>query len=122
MMQRSHLEDPLTVAQLVAAYLQHDTKRLKDEYATDKWQQQFLLDDNSDSANRAAKRKTAHVAHEDLRRMRVVPEKADTSPDHSSAEDGQLADHRHSLQLQIVREDDVAAHIGQHGQRASSHD
>ena len=54
--------------------------------------------------------------------MRVVPEKADRRADHGPAEDRQLADHGHALQLEIVGKDHVAADVGEHGQRAGGDD
>ena len=54
--------------------------------------------------------------------MGVVPEKADGRAHHGSAEDGELADQGHALQFEIVGEDDVAADVGEHGQRAGGDD
>ena len=54
--------------------------------------------------------------------MGVIPEEADGSADHRSAEDGDLADHGHTLQLEVVGKDDVAADIGEHGERAGGDD
>ena len=80
------------------------------------------LDDDGDGADGAAQGERAHVAHEDFSRMRVVPEEADGGADHGSAEDGQFADERHALQFEVVGEDDVAADVGEHGERAGGDD
>ena len=122
MMQRRHLEDTLLVAQFVAAHLQHHRDRFEDEDAADERQQQFLADDDGDRADGAAQSQRADVAHEDLRRMGVVPEKSDGCAHHGAAEDGQLADHGHALQFKVVGKDHVAADIGEHGQRAGGDD
>ena len=42
MVQRRHLKDAFSLAQLVAAHLQDDRERLQDKDAADKGQQQFL--------------------------------------------------------------------------------
>ena len=109
-------------AQLVAAHLEHDRDRLKDEDAADEGQQQLLADDDGHGADGAAQGERTHVAHEDLSGVGVVPEKADGSADHGSAEDGQFADLGHVLQFEVVGKDDVAADVGEHGQRGGGDD
>ena len=44
------------------------------------------------------------------------------APVMDAAEDGQLADLRHAREFQIVGEDDVAAGVGEHGERAGGDD
>src|SRR6202043_2896964 len=51
-----------------------------------------------------------------------VPEEADAGADNGAAEDGELADQGHALQLEVVGEDDVAADVGEHGERAGGDD
>src|SRR5882762_7066247 len=114
MVQRSHLEDTFFIPQLVAADLQHYTYGLEDEDATDKRQKQLLLDDYRHSGDGSAQCQRTYISHEDLCWMRVVPEEADTRADHCAAEDRQLADQWHTLQLKIVGKDDMSAHIRQY--------
>ena len=121
MMQRSHFEDTL-LAQFIASYLENDADCLEHEDAPDKRQQQLLLDHHGNRADGAAQGERAHVAHENLRRVGVVPEKADAGADHGAAEDGDFADHRHALQFEIIGEDGIAAHVGKHGERRRSDD
>ncbi len=121
-MQRSHLEDALFVAQLVTADLEDDRQRLNDEDAADEGQQQLLADDDGDGADGAAEGERTHVAHEDFGGVGVIPEEADGCADHGAAEDGELGDQRHALQLEVVGEDDVAADVGEHGERAGGDD
>ena len=64
----------------------------------------------------------AYVAHEDFSRVGVVPEKADGGADHGAAEDGELGDFGHVLEFEVVGKDDVAADIGEHGERAGGDD
>ncbi len=54
--------------------------------------------------------------------MGVVPEKPDGSADHGAAEDGEFADHGHALEFEVVGKDDVAADVGEHGERAGGDD
>ena len=60
------------------------------EDPADERQQQFLLDDDRDGADRAAERERAHVAHEYLGRMGVVPEESDARAHHGPAEHRQF--------------------------------
>ena len=122
MMQRRHFENAFAIAQFVAGDLQNDRKRFEHEDATDKGQQQLLLDDNRDRADGATQRKRSDVAHEDFCRVSVVPKKADAGADHGAAEDSHFADQRHALNFQVVREDGMAADIGEHSERAGGDD
>ena len=87
-----------------------------------KGQQEFLANDDGDRADGAAEGERADVAHEDFGGVSVVPEKADGGADHGSAEDGQFADEGHALQFEVVGKDDVAADVGEHGERAGGDD
>ena len=96
--------------------------RFKDEDAADEGQQQFLADDDGDGADGAAQGQRADVAHEDFGGVGVVPEKADGGADHGAAEDGEFADHGHALEFEVVGKDDVAADVGEDGERAGGDD
>src|SRR5260370_32494501 len=111
-MQRGHLEDAF-LAQLVGSDLQDDREALNHEYPTDKRQQELLFNDHSHGADSSAQRKRANVTHEDLRRMRVIPEKADTGPDHGAAEDRQLGGLPHALDFTILSKHGAYDEIGQ---------
>src|ERR1700733_6342642 len=102
MVQGRHAEDALAAAQLVAAHLQDDRHRLEIKDPADERQQQLLLDDHSDRGQRAAQRQRAHISHEDLRRMCVVPEKANARARHGPGKDGDFTHQRHTLQLKII--------------------
>ena len=73
-----------------------------------------MFDDDRDSTYGTPQSKRAHVAHEDLSRMSVVPEETDACSDHGAAEHRELADLRHLLQLEILGETRVSAHVSQH--------
>ena len=71
----------------------------------------------------AAERQRAGVAHEDLRRRRVEPEKAEAGADQRAADHRQLAGAGHEIDLQIVGEHRVAGEIGDdaEGRRGDHH-
>src|SRR5208337_3221867 len=98
MVDRRHFENTF-LAQLVGTNLQDHRERLDNENTSYERQQQFLLDHNGYGADRAAQRQGADIAHEDFRRMRVVPEKSNSGTDHGSAKDGEFANLRHALQF-----------------------
>ena len=72
------------------------------EHAADDRQQQLLLDQDRDRAERAAERQRSDVAHEDLGGVRVVPEESEARADERAAEDRQLAGRREAHQQQVV--------------------
>src|SRR5579872_1288127 len=116
MMQRRHLENSL-LAQLIRSDLQNYRERFDYEHSSDKWQQQFLLDDYCNRSDCAAERERSYISHENFRGMRVIPQKSNCRADHGSAENRQLANLRHFWNFQISRESSMAAHIGQDSQR-----
>ena len=81
--------------------------RFDDEDAADDRQQQLLLDQDRDRAERAAERERSDVAHEDLGGIRVVPKEAQAGADQRAAEDRQLACRRKAHQEQVLREHGV---------------
>src|SRR5579883_1067684 len=119
--QRGHFEDALAAAELVAADLQDDGERLQNEDAADENQQHLLLDQDRHHRHRSAEPERTYVAHENLRGMRVVPEKPERGAGHRAAKDRQLARVRIARQLEIVGQFHVAAGIGQDRQRARRH-
>ena len=93
-------------------------QRLDDEYPANEGQQQLLLDDDRDRADGAAERERADIAHKNLRRMRVIPEKSDGRANHGTAEDGHLRDLWHLRELEVIGENGVPADIRQYGKGA----
>ena len=71
--------------------LQDHRHHLGDEHRADEREHELRLEQNRHGAERAAERQRAGVAHEDLGRVGVVPEKSDQRADHREAEDRQLA-------------------------------
>src|SRR5215470_13622163 len=118
MMQGRHLKNAL-LAQLVRGHLQNHRTRLDDKYSSDERQQKFLLDDHGDGADCTTQSKRAHIAHENFRWVRVVPQESDRRSDHCTAKNGQLTDLRHALKLEIGSERRVPTHVGKNGQSSS---
>ena len=54
-------------------------------------QHDLLTGDHGNGPQRPAQRQRAHVAHEDLGRVRVEPQEGQPAPGHGGAEDHQLA-------------------------------
>src|SRR5258708_39585624 len=100
MVNRRHAEDTLA-AQLERTDLQNHGQRFDGEYSADKEEQNILLDDRRDHAERSAQGKRADIAHENFGGMRVVPEKSQRSSDQRSAQDSKFTDARDVLNLEI---------------------
>ena len=100
------------------ADLEDDRRGLDHEDAADDDEDEFLLDEERDGAERAAERERADVAHEDVGGIRVVPEEPEARADQRAAEDRQLADQRrHRGSWQVLGEHAMAADVGQRGER-----
>ena len=78
--------------------------RLQHEQAADDGEHDLVLGRHRDGAERAAERQRAGVAHEDHGRRRVEPQEAEPGADQRAADDGQLADALHVVDLQVARE------------------
>jgi hypothetical protein len=124
---RRHLEDAPALAvallgELEPGHLQHHGKRLDDEDAPHDGQHDFLAHDDRDGAQRGAQRQRAHVAHEDLGRVRVEPQKGQAGAGHGRAEDQQLARTGDVREEQVFGVDRAAGHVSEHAQRRAHHD
>src|SRR5216684_7783051 len=109
-------------AQFERAHLQNHRDGFQHKNAANEEQQNLLLDDDRNHAERPAQRERPHISHENLRRMRVVPQKAERRADERAAEHRQLADLRDILYVQVRRPAEVAAHVGQHREGACRDD
>ena len=65
---------------------------------------QLVLGEHREHAEPAAERERAHVAHEHLRGIRVVPEEADAGADHGAAVDGELGHLGDAGDVEVVGE------------------
>ena len=110
---RRHPEDPLAVGELEPADLEDDGEGLQDEDPAHDGQQDLLFRQDRDGAQRAAQGEGAHVPHEDLGGIGVVPEEPDAGADDRPAEDGQLPGSRHIGDLEVGGDLDVAGEVGE---------
>src|SRR5215207_4229264 len=73
-----HLEQPAALRDLEKTDLQDDRHHLDHQQATENDQQQFGTSEDRHSREGAAERQGSRVAHEDLGRLRIPPQKAET--------------------------------------------
>src|SRR5690606_10148103 len=69
--------------------------------------------DDGEGCDDAPKRQATRISHEHLRRVSVVPEEAYAGPHERGDENGQLTEVRDIHDVQVLRELDVAAHVGE---------
>ena len=86
MMKRGHEKDPLAAAHLEIPDLEDDGKGLHHKNTADNDQEKFLFGDDRHHAQGAPQGQGADIAHEDLRRVAVKPEKTETGADNGPAE------------------------------------
>src|SRR6185437_14410850 len=118
-MQGAHEEDPFPIAVFLfripeIADLYNYAQALHQEHAAEDGYQPFFPDDDGEGGNDAAKRQASRIAHEHLRRVGVIPEKAYAGPDERADKYGQLAQVGDVHDVEIFREPDIAAGIREH--------
>ena len=107
-MQRRHAEDALApVALNDATWITTDSASSTNTPPTIA-QQQLLLDEDGDDAERGAERQRSDVAHENLGGVRVVPKEPERGADQRAAEHRQLRRLRKMHQQQVVGEHAIA--------------
>ena len=111
MVQRRHAEDAAT-GQLERDHLHDHRNGFEHEQTADHRQHDLVLGRDRDRAKQSAERERAGVAHEDRRRRRVEPEKAEARTEHRATQHDQLAAPDDEVDLQVVRIDRVADQIG----------
>src|SRR5207247_7902138 len=99
-MNRRHAKNALA-AQLERTHLQNDRERFHDKYSAHEKKQYLLLDDDGDGPERSAQRQRADVSHENLRRMRVVPEETQRRAYQRPTKHRELADSGDVLNIEI---------------------
>src|SRR5260370_9093732 len=112
-----HAEDALA-AQFERAHLQTPRNGFQYKNAADEKQQNLLLDNDGDHAQRPAQRERAHVSHENFRGMRVVPQEAEGRADESATEHRQFTDLGDVLNVEVGRPTVIAADVSQHREAA----
>ena len=103
-------------AQFERTHLQDHRQRLEHEQPAGDDQQQLLFDQHRGRAQRSTQPHRSHVAHEDLGRVAVEPQEAQTGAHDRSAKHGDLA---HALDVgdrQVIGDQCVTHRVGQHGE------
>src|SRR6266566_6541796 len=121
MMNGRHAEDALA-AQFERAHLQNHRNSFQYKNAADEKQQDLLLDNDRNHAERPAQRERAHVSHENFRGMRVVPQEAEGRADERATEHRQLPDLGDVLNVEVGRPTVIAADVRQHREGACGDD
>src|SRR5712692_2488258 len=103
-------------AQLERTDLQNHRHRFDNENPAYKKEQNLLLDNHRNDAQRSSKRERTNVAHEHFSGVRVVPQKSQRRADQRPTQDRQLSDARDVLNLKIGSPAIVATHVGQNRQ------
>src|SRR5262249_38324841 len=93
--------------------LEDDGNHFRHEYGADEGEHELGLEQDRHRAERSAERQRAGVAHEDLRRMRVVPKESDQGADHRQAEHRQLAGIGEEEHAEVIAQDAIADDIGE---------
>eukprot|EP01022_Parablepharisma_sp_SALTPOND_P026954 TRINITY_DN652_c1_g3_i1.p2 TRINITY_DN652_c1_g3~~TRINITY_DN652_c1_g3_i1.p2 ORF type:complete len:1102 (+),score=458.93 TRINITY_DN652_c1_g3_i1:51019-54324(+) len=122
MVQRRHQQDATAGAEtlfriLEIGHLDHHRQRLHHEDAAHDEQHDLLAHDHRDGAQRAAQRQRADVAHEDLRRIGVVPEEGQARAAHGATEDQQLASTGDVRDEQVLGIAGATGQVGEQAQR-----
>ena len=86
MVDRRHAEDAPPQVSLKGGDLEDHRHRLQHEDAAHDEEHDLLTDHDGDETERGTERERTDVAHEDLGRIGVEPEKAETGADHGTAE------------------------------------
>ena len=97
---------------LEVAHLQHHGQGFDHENAAHHGQHNFLAHDDRYSSQRRAQRQRAHVAHKNLRRVGVEPQKGQTGPRDGGAKNQQFARAGDVGEKQVLGIHRTAGHIG----------
>ena len=126
MVQWRHLQDAPTLAifllrELEPADLQHDRQRFRNKDAAHDGKHDFLAHDDGNRAQRGAKRQRAHIAHKDLRRVRVEPQEGQARASHRRSEDQHFSGTGDVREEQVFRVNRTARDVGKDAQAGAHH-
>ena len=113
--------EPQQACQLERRHLQHHRKRLDYEDAAHDEEHDFLPHDDRDRPERRPKRQRAHVAHENLGRVCVEPEKCEPRAGDRTTEDRELPGAGNKRKSQVFGKHGVARNISKQSERAADH-
>src|SRR5690606_30268706 len=77
--------------ELEDAHLDNHAHSLDDEDAAEEHREKFVLGQDSERSESATEGERADIPHEHLRRIGVIPKKAEANADDRGAENGELA-------------------------------
>ena len=115
-MNGGHEEDALAVRKPEVGGLNHDGEGLRHKDAAHHGKHQLLTGNDRHRSETAAKRERAHVAHEDLRRMRVEPEEGESRARERTRNADEFARARDVGEDQVGGEVGASDHIGEDAQ------
>ena len=113
-MNRRHQEDAFLGA-FVPTDLQHNGNGFNNKQAAHDDENKFLADDDGNGAKRRTKRECTDVAHKDLCRIGVKPQKAETRATHGGTENHHFVCAGNVRQLQVLGKLGVSAGISKDG-------
>lgn len=122
MVQRRAEKNPLLIPISIAQHLQNHRERLGDEDRTGEGQDDFAAQQKRRDAKHAAEGEGAGIAHEDLRRVAVVPQKAEAGAGHSEKVDADFAAPFDVEDVEVTGEVDVVGEKGEEGEHERDHD
>ena len=113
-MDRGHVEDAPAEPFDPDLLLHQDREGHGDEDPAGDDEEELLFEQHGQGADDAAQRQGAHVAHEDLGGIGVVPEKSHAGAEDPRADHRQFAAARQIGELQVSRIDGVSDDVGEH--------
>ena len=115
MMDGGHAEHTLA-REFERDHLNNHRQGLDNEEAADNDENDLVFHGNGNRADEAADGERSGVAHKDLCRRRIEPQKAKTCANESTANDSQLARARHKINAEIIGENRIAGDPGDNGE------
>ena len=107
MVQGSHLENTHSCTcahscELVIETLDERGGKFGNENTAEDWQEQLLADQDGKDPDYSTKSKAARITHEDLRRIRVIPEETNCCTDKCRGKDYQFFCSRDKHRIEIA--------------------
>src|SRR4030042_4796197 len=118
--QRRHAKNPFAICQLEVADLKNDGKSFHNKNSTDNGQKDFLLGNNSHSAQSASEGKRSDIPHKNFRWIRIEPQKTKRRADHGAAKYRQFARSGHIRYLQVCGNLYVSGKISKYNKRGKT--
>src|SRR5690606_34453315 len=101
-------------------HLNHNRQVFDEKYAAQQRNQNFFADNNRKHCQNTSKCETSGIAHKNLCRKRVVPQKTYGCPDKSCNKNGELAHMGYVHYIEVIGINNVTTHIGQNPKRGAA--